>query len=241
MLFITFFGQAQTDPKPFITTWETKTPNETIIIPIAGGGYSYTVNWGEDEPADNNTYTGAASHDYADAGTHIVTISGTFPRIFFQGNRTSAGQIRSVQQWGDIAFISMFYAFRRCSNLSIAEEAGVPNLSGVTDMFGMFQESSFNGDLSKWDISKVTNMESMFQSSDFNGDLSKWDISSVTNITNMFNNNTSMSSENYDKLLIGWSTLDTNAGETKIPENITFSAPGEYSCAGAGARNKLRS
>ncbi|MBC6401809.1 MAG: BspA family leucine-rich repeat surface protein, partial [Ekhidna sp.] len=198
-------------------------------------GYSYTVDWGEDEPADNNTYNGDASHAYTTPGTHTVTISGTFPRIFFRGNSTSARQIRSVQQWGDNPWTSMNLAFENCRNLTIAEEAGIPDLSNVTDMFQMFSLSFFNGDLSKWDVSKVTNMFGMFANSTFNGniskwdvskvtdmyamffnsrfngDLSKWDISSVTNMSFMFTGNTSMSSENYDKLLIGWSTLNTAA------------------------------
>ncbi|MBC6425780.1 MAG: DUF285 domain-containing protein [Ekhidna sp.] len=184
-ILLAFYGQAQTEPKPFITTWETKTPNETITIPTTEDGYSYTVKWG-DGNTDNNV-TGDASHQYATAGTHTVTISGTFPRIYFQGNSTSAGQIRSVQQWGDIAFISMFYAFRDCSNLSIANEAGVPNLSNVTDMFGMFQNSSLSGDLSKWDVSKVTNMFGMFAGSAFNGNISNWNVRNVTNMRGMFN------------------------------------------------------
>ena len=47
--------------------------------------------------------------------------------------------------------------------------------------------SSFNGDMSKWDVSKVTDMYSMFDSaSSFNGDISKWDVSSVENVKSMF-------------------------------------------------------
>jgi surface protein len=58
-------------------------------------------------------------------------------------------------------------------------------VSSVTDMSGMFASSSFNGDLSKWDVSSVTDMTRMFRSSSFNGDLSKWDVSSVTNMSRM--------------------------------------------------------
>merc|ERR1712048_779545 len=48
-------------------------------------------------------------------------------------------------------------------------------------------EYSFNGDLSKWDVSSVTSMTSMFsQATLFNGDLSKWDVSSVTGMSSMF-------------------------------------------------------
>ncbi|MBC6426038.1 MAG: BspA family leucine-rich repeat surface protein, partial [Ekhidna sp.] len=131
-------------------------------------------------------------------------------------------------------------AFWNCNNLTMAEEAGVPDLSDVTDMFGMFRgTSSFNGDLSKWDVSNVTNMEGMFVQSSFSGDLSEWDVSNVKKMNFMFFDNSAMSSENYDKLLIGWSTLDKSADETKIPSGITFGAPAKYSCRGKAGRDVL--
>ena len=41
--------------------------------------------------------------------------------------------------------------------------------------------TSFNEDLSSWDVSSVTNMSDMFQNAtSFNGDISSWDVSSVT-------------------------------------------------------------
>ena len=47
--------------------------------------------------------------------------------------------------------------------------------------------SSFNQDLSKWDVSDVTEMKAMFSSaSAFNQDLSKWDVSAVTSMESMF-------------------------------------------------------
>ena len=53
----------------------------------------------------------------------------------------------------------------------------------------MFQNaSSFNGDLSAWDVSSVTDISAMFQwATNFNGDLSAWDVSNVTNMSYMFN------------------------------------------------------
>ena len=47
--------------------------------------------------------------------------------------------------------------------------------------------TSFNGDLSKWDVSSVKDMSSMFlAASSFNRDLSSWDVSSVFDMDGMF-------------------------------------------------------
>ncbi len=55
-------------------------------------------------------------------------------------------------------------------------------------MSGLFKgKASFNGDISKWDVSSVTNMVSMFHgATEFNGDISEWDVSSVTKMRFMF-------------------------------------------------------
>ena len=50
----------------------------------------------------------------------------------------------------------------------------------------MFYVSSFNQDLSAWDVSNVTNMSFMFSRNPFNQDLSAWDVSNVTDMSFMF-------------------------------------------------------
>ncbi|MBC6427383.1 MAG: BspA family leucine-rich repeat surface protein [Ekhidna sp.] len=231
------YTQAQNPSRPFITEWETTGANESITIPTAWEGHSYMVNWG-DGTTDNTIYTGDASHEYADAGTYTVIISGAFPRIRFASNAVAAGQIRTVKQWGDMAWTSMGGAFQGCNDLTIADDAGIPDLSGIASMDNMFRGSSLTGDLSGWNVSGVTSMKRMFRESSFNGDLGKWDVSSVNNMEEIFFNS-SMSAENYDALLIGWSTLDEVSGETQIPTDIAFGAPVNYTCLSAMARDRL--
>ena len=58
------------DGSPFVTTWETTGPNETITIPGTG---TYDVSWGDD--ASSSTI-GPVSHAYDTAGTYMVNITG---------------------------------------------------------------------------------------------------------------------------------------------------------------------
>jgi surface protein len=64
------------------------------------------------------------------------------------------------------------------------------NVSNVTNMTGMFWNTKFNGDISNWDVSKVLDMNHMFSICPFNGDISKWDVSHVKDIRRMFSDAT---------------------------------------------------
>ena len=56
----------------------------------------------------------------------------------------------------------------------------------VTDMSCLFASSSFNGDISKWNVSNVIDMRFMFFKCDFNGDISGWNTSNVVYMNCMF-------------------------------------------------------
>ncbi len=66
----------------------------------------------------------------------------------------------------------------------------VPNVfpSNIIDIEGMFyQATSFNQDLSNWNVSNVTDMGSMFNTAlAFNQPLNNWDVSNVTGMQAMF-------------------------------------------------------
>jgi surface protein len=117
------------------------------------------------------------------------------------------------------------------------------DVSNVSEMTNMFSgATSFNGDISGWDVTNVDYMQSMFNgASSFNQDISGWDVSPIDMYT-MFNNasnfnqdisgwdvttlaqsgyalaGSGISTSNYTKLLLGWSTqiLPDNVGPGPI-------------------------
>ncbi|MCS4193549.1 surface protein [Salinibacter ruber] len=193
-----FSGEATAMPQgPFITTWETTSPGESITIPTNGesvSSYDFEVDWGDGTTEQYSGRDPDPTHSYAEAGTHTVKISGTFPRIFLDagsggdGDEENAQKLQSLEQWGSVQWERFEAAFAGASDLTYGT-AGAPDLSGVTSLRSMFEDAtSFNGDIGDWDVSSVEDMESMFLgASSFNQNIGSWDVSSVTDMSDMFN------------------------------------------------------
>ena len=171
------------DDSDFVTTWETMQQGESITIPARG---TYTIDWG-DGTVDARV-TRDQTHTYADPGNHTVRISKDITGIYLN-NHADAPKLRSIDQWGDAEWRSMYSSFMGASNM-VLHATDAPDLSRVTYTSYMFlNASSFDGDLSAWDLSHVTSMTGMFWgASSFDGDLSAWDVSSVTDMYTMFYN-----------------------------------------------------
>ena len=177
-------------PEGFITTWKTDNPgysdDNTIRINTNNiYTYNYSVDWGDDKPA--TTETGNAIHTQDAPGTYTVTITGDFPQLYFFNGSWDNDKLISIEQWGDGIFLSLANAFVHCSNM-VSNANDSPNMRSVTDMTNMFTHAtSFNQDISAWDVSSVTKMQNMFaHATSFNQDISAWDVSSVENLTGMF-------------------------------------------------------
>ncbi len=247
----------------FATTWRTTSSERRITIPTTGGGYNYSVDWGDG--TIETGFTGNASHSYATAGIHTVRIIGDFPRIYFYV-APSNDNILSIEQWGTISWTSMREAFATCQNLVLNAD-DVPDLSLVEDLSLMFLGASTFVDnkdkMNSWDISNVRNLERMFESAaSFNEPLHNWDTSNVENMDYMFYVASSfdqslgdwnlsnvfsllnilsfsdISSENYDATLIGWA--EQSPGDTIRPRRGLGTIRTSY-CLGTDARRILTS
>ena len=222
---------------PFITTWKTdnlssgSSNSTSITIPIIGSGYNYDVDWDNDGVYDQTGITGSVTRNYATAGTYTIRIRGNFPRIFFNDG-SDKNKILAIQQWGDITWASMSFAFTGCANLA-GNASDNPNLSAVTSMSNMFSgASSFNQNVSSWNVSTVMNMNRIFfGASAFNQNIGAWNIANATTMGEIFRNS-GISKSNYDNILIAWNTGGY------VNKNLGDASPLTY-CAGQAARTNM--
>ncbi len=194
---IEILGKQQETQRSFITTWKTDNPgisndNQITIPTFPGEVYDYVVNWG-DGTSDSGV-TGDITHTYDTPGTYKVSISGGFPRIYFNGSAHGLmvgdeQKILMVNQWGDAKWSSMEFAFKQCINIDI-NSLDTPNLSLTKSTGSMFYgciKLEGNSSFESWDMSSVIDMSKMFEKAElFNQDIGNWDVSNVKNLNAMF-------------------------------------------------------
>ncbi len=187
----------------FVTTWNTEADDASstsITLPIVTGAYDVDTN--NDGTFDRLNLTSTQTLDLGSAGIHTIVVrpnsTNTKNELQIQfANSNNPGKLTTIENWGTIVWTSMNKAFEGCINMNIALEAGVPNLSKVTDMTEMFRGATrLTGNLNTWDVSNVTNMNSMFRGAvNFRSNLNAWDVSNVTNMAFMFSSATSFNGD----------------------------------------------
>ncbi|PIB26896.1 BspA family leucine-rich repeat surface protein [Maribacter sp. 4G9] len=192
-LFILFLIGIKANSQSFTSIWNTNNTSSgssaanEVTIPTnpAYTTYNYDIDWG-----DGNTDTGVTgniTHTYAATGNYTISITGTFPAIYFNATGDLL-KIIEILDWGNIQWQTFENAFMGCENLNF-DAINSPDLSQVTNMAQTFRNChSFNGIMNNWDVSNVTTMRGLFQgASIFNRPLDAWNTISVTDMSNTFN------------------------------------------------------
>lgn len=147
--------------------------------------YNFDIDWNCDGVYDEIEANTDISHSFSSAKSHRIFIKGEFPHLY------DGSKIADIQQWGNMQWKSMAHAFANNEILESFSATDTPDLSQVTDMSSMFENTTlFSQDLESWDVSKVTNMSKMFKNSKFNSRIDAWDVSSVNDMSSMFEGNT---------------------------------------------------
>lgn len=163
----------------------------TISLPLRGT-VDVMVSWGDGHYEYFN-YPGLKTHTYTTKGEYTVSISGkklqgfgSDSSEFFQPAVTTNASLKQVVSFGNLGTTSLRGAFANAIYLE-SVPASLP--STVTDISYMFSGcTSFNQDISSWDISRVTNTSYLFSRAYFyNQPLDNWNTSAVTNMAGMFN------------------------------------------------------
>ncbi|MEQ8552368.1 MAG: BspA family leucine-rich repeat surface protein, partial [Cyclobacteriaceae bacterium] len=135
---------------------------------------------------------------------------------------------QTVEQWGDIAWSDMSFAFAGCTNLTVPA-TDEPDLSGVTSMVETFSlcSSLVGTTLNDWDVSGINHLIGTFSNAtSFNGDISSWVVTSVSSAVNFLTGATSFNQDiggwdvsnvtNMSSLLDGATSFDYSLGEWDI-------------------------
>jgi len=155
--------------------------------------------------------------------SNVISMRYTFwGALNFNGDISSwnTSQVTTMQEM-------MSYASKFNQNI------GFWDISQVTRMdYFLYDGTDFNQDVSSWNPASLQNAHGIFQlASSFNQDLSDWNITSITDLEDIFYY-TNLSTQNYDNILIAWSTQAVQPG-------VIFTADPTQYCKGQTARQSL--
>jgi len=126
------------DARPFKmlirTTNAGLTSDTEFLILTKGSGYNYNVDCDSDGNFEATGFAGNFTCRYTVPGDYIISISGTFPQLYFEKTHpafSDSTKVIDILQWGTQQWRSMEQACYRCTNMIITA-ADTPNLSQVT-------------------------------------------------------------------------------------------------------------
>lgn len=184
----------------FIAEYDTSLSSGTTVTLALFGSVSATIDWdasntGVDTSSCVSTVSSANFYSctYPSEGVYQVAINGTMTHFGKEWSDTAnIDKLVRIIDFGETGLTDLSSAFRGAVNL-VSVPLDLPSLSQVTNLNQVFfNASTFNSDISSWNVSQVTSFRSAFQgASSFNSPLTSWDTSSLTEMRYMFRDATS--------------------------------------------------
>ena len=224
--------------------------NDQFTIPTTTGTYLYDYTTSDGQSGTG--ITGDTTITFASgAGTYTISITGTFPRIYFD-NLGDKSKLLRVLEWGDYGAgeTNQENAFRSCNNLtSIADD--VDNLNLMVNGTRMFANAPLTSLPSGLTLPNITTGDRMFNACGLlaslpsgmtlplltNGTQMFWftnltdlpvgmTLPLLSNGTNMFTNNT-INTTRYSQLLVDLESGNANNSVSFHGGNSLYNATGE--------------
>jgi|GEM_PF-3190642 len=202
--------------EPMVMVFDTDLGEGTTITLPLHGTVNATVDWGDGNEESFST-AGFKSHTYDVDGTYTVKIHGTVQHYGYDYNSANPEPYENVEKlekvvsFGDIGMVSLRAAFAGAINLqelppdlpsrvmrldgmlayasSFNDDISSWDVGNVIRMKSLFLEAqSFDQHIGEWNVSNVSDMSFMFKGSGFNQDISSWDVSNVNFMQSMFKN-----------------------------------------------------
>lgn len=163
------------------------------------------INWGDGFIVRIAEWVeGHPVHTYSNAGTYTIQVlGGTYGWYQWIGTVEMENQFRVLSRWGDFSLGKDPGEFHTYRYMTITA-TDIPKILGSLSSFSQCYSLTNIPNIENWDVSGCTAFFNTFFNTPFDQDVSMWDISNVTNMNNMFYNS-AFSTENYEKLLVGWS------------------------------------
>jgi len=232
---------APTPPAGFRFTVDTRDSGGTTLSnqfalgsTKSNGTYNFVVDWGDGTTDTITAYNQAENlHTYATAGIYTIECTGVIIKWGWRSGPYAGDRLklREILNWGGNNLnINEGWAFYNASRMSVSATDSPANTGTLFTCFYSMGggTSPFVTGIGGWDMSNVNNCAYIcYFASNFNEDVSGWDVSNIQNFTNAFSN-TSMSTANYDALLIAWAPQNVNS--------LTFGIGStQYTAGGAAA------
>jgi hypothetical protein len=223
-------GGSGLDPDAFRMTVRTTGAAETFTIPCQNlGTFNATVDWGDGSTSTITAYNDAdLAHEYAVAGDYRISVTGTFPNIYFFNTGTSKDKVISVDNLGAVGWETFDYAFWGCSNMT-SFTAGTCDTTGIDSLRNLVRDNAnlvdFDG--RGMDTSAVTNMSRALLGLGVMNTckISEWNVEAVT-AWNFTAQDTTIPTADYDAALIAWAAQDVVDSQSVHFGSSTYTSGG---------------